>query len=68
MSYAMIMSIRASATILPDLKHTARMLCTEIHRKAFATKIDLSQVDIHSPAVASGDSSQIGLRKLFGTK
>jgi len=61
---------QASTTILPDVKDTARMLCKEIHRKAFATKIDLSQMDINSldGSVTSGDSSQIGLKELFGTK
>jgi tetratricopeptide (TPR) repeat protein len=58
---------QASTTILPDVKDTARMLCKEIHRKAFATKIDLSQMDINSldGSVTAGDSSQIGLRELF---
>ena len=58
---------QASTTILPDVTDTARMLCKEIHRKAFATKIDLSQMDINSldGSVTAGDSSQIGLRELF---
>lgn len=61
---------QASTIILPDIKDTARMLCKEVHRKAFATKIDLSQMDINSldGSVTSGDSSQIGLKELFGTK
>lgn len=61
---------QASTTMLPDVKDTARMLCKEIHRKAFATKIDLSQMDINSldGSVTSGDSSNIGLKELFGTK
>jgi hypothetical protein len=56
--------------MLPDVKDTARLLCREVHRKAFATKIDLSQMDINSldGSVTSGDSSQMGLRELFGTK
>lgn len=59
---------QASTTILPDVKDTARLLCKEIHRRAFATKIDLSQMDINSldGSVAAGDSSQMGLRELFG--
>jgi len=61
---------QVSETILPEVKETARMLCKSIHRKAFATKIDLSQMDINSldGSVTSGDSSQIGLKELFGTK
>jgi tetratricopeptide (TPR) repeat protein len=61
---------QASTAMLPDVKDTARLLCREVHRKAFATKIDLSQMDINSldGSVTSGDSSQMGLRELFGTK
>jgi hypothetical protein len=61
---------QASTLVLPDIKDTARMLCKEVHRKAFATKIDLSQMDINSldGSVTSGDSSQIGLKDLFGVK
>jgi len=61
---------QASAPILPDISESARMLCKEVHRKAFATKIDLSQMDINSldGSVTSGDSSQMGLKELFGNK
>jgi hypothetical protein len=46
------------------------MLCKEIHRRAFATKIDLSQMDINSldGSVISGDSSRMSLKELFGVK
>jgi len=58
---------QVSERILPDIQDTARMLCKRIHQKAFATKIDLSQMDINSldGSVTSGDSSQIGLKELF---
>ena len=61
---------QVSERILPDVKDTARMVCKKIHQKAFATKIDLSQMDINSldGSVTSDDSSQIGLKELFGTK
>jgi len=59
---------QASTAMLPDEKDSARILFREIHRKAFATKLDLSQMDINSldGSVTSGDSSQIGLKELFG--
>ncbi|MBM3755400.1 MAG: hypothetical protein FJW38_15615 [Acidobacteria bacterium] len=62
--------MQASAAQLPDDTDWARSLCKEIHRRAFATKIDLSQMDINSldGSVTSGDSSQIGLKELFGGK
>jgi tetratricopeptide (TPR) repeat protein len=62
--------MQASAAMLPDNTDWARSLCKEIHRRAFATKIDLSQMDINSldGSVTSGDSSQIGLKELFGGK
>ena len=61
---------QASSPILPDVKDSARIICKEIHRRAFATKIDLSQMDINSldGSVTSGDSSQMGLKELFGGK
>jgi tetratricopeptide (TPR) repeat protein len=61
---------QASTQVLPDVKDTARMLCKEIHRRAFATKIDLSQMDINSldGSVISGDSSRMSLKELFGVK
>lgn len=61
---------QASTNMLPDLKDSARMLCKEVHRRAFATKIDLSQMDINSldGSVTSGDSSQMSLKDLFGGK
>lgn len=62
--------MQASVAQLPDNTDWARSLCKEIHRRAFATKIDLSQMDINSldGSVTSGDSSQIGLKELFGGK
>lgn len=62
--------MQASVAMLPDDTDSARLLCKEIHRRAFATKIDLSQMDINSldGSVTSGDSSQIGLKELFGGK
>lgn len=61
---------QASVPTLPESDDMARLLCREIHRKAFATKIDLSQMDINSldGSVTSSDSSQVGLRELFGTQ
>ena len=62
--------MQASVAMMPDNTDWARSLCKEIHRRAFATKIDLSQMDINSldGSVTSGDSSQIGLKELFGGK
>lgn len=62
--------MRASSPLLPEVKESARMLCKEIHRRAFATKIDLSQMDINSldGSVTSSDSSQVGLREMLGIR
>jgi hypothetical protein len=61
---------QASTAMLPDVKDSARLLCKEVHRRGFATKIDLSQMDINSldGSVTSGDSSRMSLRELLGTR
>lgn len=61
---------QASIAMLPEDKESARQICRVIHQKVFATKIDLSQMDINSldGSVTSGDSSQLGLKELFGVK
>jgi tetratricopeptide (TPR) repeat protein len=58
--------MQASVVQLPDTKLTARMLAKEIHRKAFAAKVDLSQADINSldGSTTAGDAMQ--LKEMFG--
>lgn len=60
--------LQTSVAALPDAKETARLLCKEIHRRAFAPKVDLSQADLNSldGSTTAGDPSQ--LKELFGIK
>ena len=58
--------MQASVVRLPDARLTARMLAKEIHRRAFAAKVDLSQADINSldGSTTAGDAMQ--LKEMFG--
>lgn len=51
-----------------DAKQTARMLCADLHNKAFMPKIDLSQTDINSldGSNQTGDTNRDKLMKTFG--
>lgn len=60
--------MQASVVKLPDGKETARLLAKEIHRRAFAAKVDLSQADINSldGSTTAGDAMQ--LKEMFGIR
>ena len=58
--------MQASVVQLPDATLTARLLAKEIHKRAFAAKLDLSQADLNSldGSTTAGDTMQ--LKEMFG--
>ena len=60
--------MQASVVQLPDATLTARLLAKEVHRRAFAAKLDLSQSDLNSldGSTTAGDTMQ--LKEMFGVQ
>jgi len=65
---AVLCSVRMAAQ--KDARETARRLCAEFHRKAFAAKVDLAQTDIASieGSNLTGDSIRDKIQDLFQKK